>query len=130
MKTLLVYLLLCAAPTVGALSSVPVAIDATAVPTDPVLTRTTVSGPGIVLRLANLERQRTVVTITELAEQREIHREVIKRHNGFVARFDCAALPDGRYVISVHKEAEVHQQIILKDGDRVWCSQWTADSSK
>ncbi len=115
MKSLFVFLVLC--------TCVPALVTATS--SDPLLTHTTITDQYIGLTLANLEQERTVVTITNLVTEEEVYREMIKRHNGFAAQFDCAALPDGRYVITVVKGEITRRQIILKQAGTVLCSDWS-----
>ena len=114
MKTLLFVALLCTCvPALAGISA------------DPLITSTTVTAEGVSLTLANLEQERTVVLITHYKSGEQYHRETIKRHNGFSARFDLSALADGRYVITVEKGNTVRKQVILKEGDTVRCSDWS-----
>lgn len=76
----------------------------------------------IELRLANLEKKYTYVTITDMKGELIYFSEGVKNHNGFTRAININNLIDGKYIIKVRTNGEEYRQIIQLDGEAVWFS--------
>ena len=110
-----------ATPTATALPTPPSAVLSVAA--DPLLVNTYPDQHRLTLHLANLQQQRTLITLEEM-DGEEVCRRSVRDHNGFAVTFDVAALDNGRYVLTVKKGDTVRKQVIRKDDSGVRCSDW------
>lgn len=117
MKSFLFFILLC--------TGVPALIGATPMPVDPLMVRSQVDDDNqLELRLINLEQQSVTVTLTALKSNKLVHRESVRKHNGYCARLDLDQIDSGRYLLTVKKGDTVRKQVILKTAEAVYCSDW------
>lgn len=101
----------------------PPASTLTVAAADPLLVSTYPKQHQLTLRLANLQQQRTTITLEEM-NGTAVCRRSVRDHNGFAVTFDMEALDNGRYVLVVKKGDTVRKQVIRKDEDGVRCSDW------
>ena len=93
-------------------------------PAEPLITNSSVVEQQLFLTLANLEQQRTLVTVTKLDSDYRHYTKLVRNHNGFSAVLDLDRLPRGRYVVTVKKGDTLRRQVILKTKAGLRCSAW------
>ncbi|THH34932.1 hypothetical protein [Neolewinella litorea] len=103
-------------------------VPAPEIPTDdaatPLITRSVIDDEDLELTVANLERQKTLVLMTDLKTDEVLFTKRVINHNGYSVRLALGELPEGRYVISVKTGDVVRQQIIMKTENGILCSAW------
>ena len=103
-------------------TATPAVSPATAV--EPIITRSYLEDSRLDLVVANLEKERTIVSLTDLDGKNEFFRERISDHNGYRVSLNLKELPAGRYIVSVEKGDTVRRQVILKNDAGTMCSDW------
>lgn len=74
----------------------------------------TIDAKTIKILLANLEKEKTLVTIESL-NGKAYFRERIFKHNGYLLQINMEKLPEGRYLLKVRNdEREITQVIVVK----------------
>lgn len=76
----------------------------------------------LLLRVANLQQESTVVKLMDLNGS-TYYRQAIKDHNGYAMKVNIAAIPEGRYILSVEQKEERRTQVIYKSEDHILVSQ-------
>jgi hypothetical protein len=94
---------------------------------DLVLMKTLVKQKSIYISLANLQKERSVLSLRTLADQELIYSKVIKDHNGFSALLNLAQLPKGRYLLQLQQESGVMTQVVVVDNKGINTSQVTRE---
>ena len=95
----------------------------TAADTNPLVTRSMINNFSLELKLANLQGQRTLVSLKNLDGGSVYYRRV-REHNGYALTMDLAELPAGRYLLKVKQEGVLRQQVIVKSDAGLYCSDW------
>lgn len=97
--------------------------------TPPVIAKTKlIKEKTIELRLANLEKQYTYVSITDMKGKSVYFSEGVKNHNGFLKAINVRNLPNGSYLIKVKSKGEELNQIFKIKGEYVYFSNFKAKS--
>ncbi|WP_420459126.1 hypothetical protein [Neolewinella sp.] len=91
--------------------------------TDPLVTRTQVEDFRLNLKLVNLQKQRTVITLKQL-DGTTHHQTRIKEHNGYALSMQLRDVPAGRYLLTVKQGKRLRQQVIVKSAAGIRCSDW------
>jgi len=78
--------------------------------TEPLIVRSQMGMMGLEVTLANLEQERTTITLTSLDVGTQHFVDHVRKHNGYSWSFKLDELPDG--------------QVLLKDEGKVMCSEW------
>ncbi len=81
-----------------------------------------VDGKSFVLKLANLQKQRTNVIIDDLSEPNTLFYKRLKNHNGFAQRINLADLEDGRYKITIQQGDEQWIKVLRIEDDQLMFS--------
>ncbi len=81
-----------------------------------------VEGKSFVIKLANLEKQRTNVIIDDLSEPNTLFYKRLKNHNGFSQRINMDDLDDGRYKITVQRGDEKWIKVLRIENDQLMFS--------
>jgi hypothetical protein len=89
-------------------------LGATSTPDKLLMKTHTVENTHLVLQLANLQQQKTVVSISDFAGT-TYSRQTITDHNGYSVSMDLEQLPEGRYVLLVSQNGQQMKQIIYKN---------------
>lgn len=92
--------------------------------TEPLIVRSQIGMMGLELTLANLEQERTTITLTSLDVGTRHFFDQVRKHNGYSWSFNLDDLPDGRYCLKVKKGDAVRQQVLRKEEGKVMCSEW------
>jgi len=87
-----------------------------------VLINTNVEDRSLVVRLANLQKEKTVLTLESLDGREVYHEQVIKDHNGFHAKLNLNDLAKGRYVLKIKQHSGVLRQVVVVDPNSILCS--------
>jgi hypothetical protein len=87
-----------------------------------VLMNTKVEDRSLVVRLANLQKEKTVLTLESLDGQEVYHEQVIKDHNGFNAKLNLNDLAKGRYLLKIKQHSGVLRQVVVVDPNSILCS--------
>lgn len=74
---------------------------------------TKVSEKKLEVTLANLQSQRTTVTIENLDGSTIYFRDIVTKHNGYRKRLNLDQLPNGKYKLIVTNGEEKKQQVIV-----------------
>ena len=94
--------------SVPAFSTAPAAL-----PGDNIIMKTeAVDANTIKVLLANLERERTSLTIESLTGKTYYSDNIVK-HRGYLLKLDVEDLPNGRYLLKVKQKDEMISQIIV-----------------
>ncbi len=117
MKRLLMSLAL-ALPMLQLLATLPI---------ENVLLSTRVDERSLVVQLANLQKEKTVLTLESLDSRETFHEEVIHDHNGYSARLNLNEMPKGRYVLRVKQGNGSLRQVLVIDQHSILCSKVAAD---
>lgn len=96
-------------------------------PIENVLLNTKVDERSLVVHLANLQKEKTVLTLESLDSSKTVHQQVINDHNGFYARLNLNELPKGRYILRVKQGNGSLRQVLLVDQNSILCSKIAAD---
>ena len=75
----------------------------------------------LLLRLANLQQEVTMVTLMNLDGDTYFNRQ-INKHNGYLLKINLADAPEGRYLLRVSQKGEVATRVIYKGEDQVLVS--------
>ncbi len=112
--------LLLLAALLWAAANVPVyAFQATPEPEADILLKLAhVEGKILRINLANLQKERTVVQLTNLKGD-NFFTKVIRKHNGFFSKINLNELPKGRYVLSVKQSDQLISQVIVIEDNGV-----------
>ena len=117
MKRLLMSLAL-ALPMLQLLATLPI---------ENVLLSTRVDERSLVVQLANLQKEKTVLTLESLDSRETFHEQVINDHNGYNARLNLNELPKGRYILRVKQGNGSLRQVLVIDQNSILCSKIAAD---
>ncbi len=93
-------------------------------PGEPLIVRSKVMEGGLEVLMANLEKVKTVLTLTNLDTKREMFSDRIRKHNGYSYNLNMDKLKPGRYLLSVTKGKQVRKQVLLVTKKGVMCSAW------
>lgn len=96
-------------------------------PIENVLLSTRVDERALVVQLANLQKEKTVLTLESLDSRETFHEQVINDHNGYSARLNLNELPKGRYILRVKQGDSSLRQVLVVDQNSILCSKVTAD---
>lgn len=107
MKYLSLVLALCLSLTIPAVANVTNPADEIQMYVTPVSEKT------VDVALANLQQQRTTISIVSLDGSTTYYRDIVKKHNGYRKRLHLNELQDGRYVLVVEQGTEKRQQVIV-----------------
>ena len=91
--------------------------------TDPLVTRTQVEDFRLDLQLANLQGQRTLVSLKNL-DGGSVYYTRVREHNGYALTLDLSKLPAGRYLLKVKQDEVLRQQVVVKSAAGLYCSDW------
>ncbi len=92
-------------------------------PFPPIIAKTKlIKEKTIELRLANLEKKYTYVSITDLRGKSVYYSEGVKNHNGFLKAINIKNLIDGRYMLKIKRKDEILKQIVQVKGEHVYFS--------
>ncbi len=72
----------------------------------------TIENRAVVLKLANLLQERTIVKIEDL-EGQVFYEEVIKNHNGYHKKFNFSEMDSGRFLLKIQRDGEEMVQVIV-----------------
>jgi len=101
----------------------------TTITTPPVIAKTKlIKEKTIELRLANLEKKYTYVSITDMKGKLVYFSEGVKNHNGFLKAINIKNLVNGNYLIKVKSKGEELKQIFQIKGEHVYFSNFKAES--
>ena len=117
MKRLLLSLAL-AMPMLQLLATLPI---------ENVLLSTRVDERALVVQLANLQKEKTVLTLESLDSRETFHEQVINDHNGYSARLNLNEMPKGRYILRVKQGNGSLRQVLVIDQHSILCSKVAAD---
>jgi hypothetical protein len=117
MKRLLMSLAL-ALPMLQLLATLPI---------ENVLLSTRVDERSLVVQLANLQKEKTVLTLESLDSRETFHEQVINDHNGYSARLNLNEMPKGRYILRVKQGNGSLRQVLVIDQHSILCSKIAAD---
>ena len=117
MKRLLMSLAL-ALPMMQLLATLPI---------ENVLLSTRVDERSLVVQLANLQKEKTVLTLESLDSRETFHEQVINDHNGYSARLNLNEMPKGRYILRVKQGNGSLRQVLVVDQHSILCSKIAAD---
>lgn len=92
-----------------------------------VMMNTKVEDRSLVVRLANLQKEKTVLTLESLDGLEVYHEQVINDHNGFNAKLNLNDLPKGRYVLKIKQNSGALRQVIVVDPNSILCSKVAAE---
>lgn len=87
-----------------------------------VLLNTKVEERSLVLHLANLQKEKTVLSLENLDNHQIVHEQVINDHNGFFARLNLEEVPKGRYILRVKQNNGSIRQVLVVDQNSILCS--------
>lgn len=96
-------------------------------PIENVLLNTKVDERSLVVHLANLQKEKTVLTLESLDSRETFHEQVINDHNGYNARLNLNELPKGRYILRVKQGNGSLRQVLVIDQNSILCSKIAAD---
>jgi hypothetical protein len=96
-------------------------------PIERVLLSTRVEERSLIVQIANLQKEQTVLTLESLDSRETFHEQVINGHNGYNARLNLNKLPKGRYVLRVKQEDGSLRQVVVVDQNSILCSKTAAD---
>jgi hypothetical protein len=86
------------------------------------LLNTSVEDRSLIVHLANLQKEKTVITL-ESVDQREVyHEQIINEHNGFKTRWNLREMPKGRYVLKVKQGSNTLRQVVVIDQNSIMTS--------
>ena len=91
-------------------------------PDGKVIIKTSVDGKDLTLHLANLQKNRTTVSLLSLDGNARYYRGVIQDHNGYSQGMDLGRLPNGKYKLQVNNDSEVYTKVLKVEGDQVFVS--------
>ncbi|WP_420457674.1 hypothetical protein [Neolewinella sp.] len=91
--------------------------------TNPLVARTQVKDFRLDLKLVNLQKQRTVITLQQL-DGTTHYQTRIKEHNGYALSMQLRDVPAGRYLLTVKQGKVLRQQVIVKSAAGIMCSDW------
>ncbi len=77
----------------------------------------------MMIRLTNLQTERTTITLQNLAEGENYFRTIVKDHNGYVAQLVLDKAPNGRYLLKVQQKETTLTQVVVKEDDLILFSQ-------
>ena len=117
MKRLLMSLAL-ALPMLQLLATLPI---------ENVLLSTRVDERALIVQLANLQKEKTVLTLESLDSRETFHEQVINDHNGYSARLNLNEMPKGRYILRVKQGNGSLRQVLVIDQHSILCSKVAAD---
>lgn len=96
-------------------------------PIENVLLSTRVDERALVVQLANLQKEKTVLSLESLDSRETFHEQVINDHNGYSARLNLNELPKGRYILRVKQGNGSLRQVLVVDQNSILCSKIAAD---
>lgn len=87
-----------------------------------VLLNTQVEERTLVIQIANLQKEKTTLTLESLDSSETFHEQVINEHNGFSTRLNLKAMPKGRYILRVKQGERSLRQVVVLDQNSILCS--------
>ncbi len=123
MKYLSVVLALCLALTIPAIAHSSLSTNAILIndPTPPngevQLYVTPLSEKKLDVALANLQYQRTTISLKSLDGTITYYQDVVNKHNGYRRCLNLRELAYGKYMLVVEKGKESHRQVIVLSKD-------------
>ncbi len=96
-------------------------------PIENVLLSTKVDQRSLVVHLANLQKEKTVLTLESLDSRETFHEQVITDHNGYNRRLNLNELPKGRYILRVKQGNGSLRQVVVVDQNSILCSKIAAE---
>ena len=96
-------------------------------PIENVLLTTKVDERSLVVHIANLQKEKTLITLESLDSRETFHEQVINDHNGYSARLNLNELPKGRYILRVKQGNGSLRQVLVVDQNSILCSKIAAD---
>ena len=96
-------------------------------PIENVLLSTKVDERSLVVHLANLQKEKTVLTLESLDSRETFHEQVITDHNGYNGRLNLNELPKGRYILRVKQGNGSLRQVVVVDQNSILCSKIAAE---
>jgi len=97
--------------------------------TPPVIAKTKlIKEKTIELRLANLQKKYTYVSITDVKGKLIYFSEGVKNHNGFLKAINLQNLSNGNYLIQIKSKGEALKQVFKIKGEHVFFSKFTKES--
>ncbi|MBK9489845.1 MAG: hypothetical protein IPO07_14535 [Haliscomenobacter sp.] len=92
-----------------------------------VLMNTSVDDRSLVVHLANLQKEKTSITLESLDSRETYHEQNITAHNGYMTRLNLSKLPKGRYILRVKQESGSLRQVLVIDQHSILCSKIALD---
>lgn len=92
--------------------------------TEPLIVRSQMMPGGLEVLIANLEQEKTSISLVNLDNGLEIFTDRIRKHNGYSYNLNFDQLEFGRYLLKVKKGRTVRKQVILKAETGILCSDW------
>jgi hypothetical protein len=92
-----------------------------------VILNTKIEDRSLLVHLANLQKEKTSLSLESL-DNREIYHELnITAHNGYMTRLNLSKLPKGRYILKVKQESGSLRQVLVVDQNSILCSKIAID---
>jgi hypothetical protein len=92
-----------------------------------VLLNTKVEAKNLVVNVANLQKERSVLRLKSLRDNDVLYSKTITDHNGFCTRLNLEGLPQGRYVLELEQKSGNMNQVVVVDQESIVVSQVTRD---
>jgi hypothetical protein len=92
-----------------------------------VLLKTKVESKSLVVCLANLQKERSVLRLKSLRNNEVLYNRTITDHNGYSTRLNLEDLPQGRYVLELEQKSGNVNQVVVVDQEGIQVSQITRD---
>jgi len=74
------------------------------------------------VRLVNLQKEKTVLTLKSIDGRKSFHQEFIREHNGFVQVLHLENLAPGKYLLEIENDGVVQTKVIKLDSDKLLVS--------
>jgi hypothetical protein len=91
-------------------------------PIEFILNVETVDQNHLILQLANLQQETTVISLQDF-EGNTYFRQTVTKHNGYAANINLEALPEGRYLLRINRKDSQIDQVVVKNEDTLFVSQ-------
>jgi hypothetical protein len=92
-----------------------------------VLLKTKVESKSLVINLANLQKERSVLRLKSLKDNEVMYNRTINDHNGYCIRLDLSDLPQGRYVLELEQKSGNVNQVVVVNQEGIQVSKITRD---
>lgn len=77
---------------------------------------------SIRINVANLQRERTIIELNDLANQTNFYRKSLKEQNGETILLNLMNLENGRYRVDIKQAGVKKTAVVLKRGDKIYVS--------